>query len=133
MPASRMAHHRRPLDDRLLTMRDVIDAQLESLDGRRLARVADVEAEWRADGSLHLIAMAVGPEAQLGALSSRLRGLLHRLLGGRLDHRIGMDQVEEVGPTVRLRQRADDYELNGADRWLIDHLLRFIPGNGRHD
>lgn len=112
-------------------MRDVVDAQLESLDGRRLARVADVEAEWRPDGTLHLVSMTVGPEAQLGALSSRLRRLTHRLLGGRFDHAIPMGDVEEVGPTVQLRHSAERYGLDGADRWLIEHLLRFIPGNGR--
>jgi hypothetical protein len=127
---ARWSHRRRP-DDRLLTMRDMVDAQLESSDGHRLGRVADIEARAAADGSLEVVALLVGPEAQLGALSGRLRGLLHRLLGGRFDHRIDFAEIEEVGPTVKLRQRADVYGLDGMDHWLIDHLLRFIPGSGR--
>jgi hypothetical protein len=120
-------------DDRLLTLRDMIDAQLESLDGRRLGRVADLDAEWDDRGELRITALLVGPEAQIGALSSRLRQLLHRLLKGRFDHRIDIAEVEEVGPTVRLRQRSEAYALDGADRWLMDHLLHWIPGNGRDD
>ncbi len=125
--------HRRHADDRLLTMRDMIDAQLESADGHKLGRVADIEARRAADGTLLVVALLLGPEAQLGAVSARVRGLLSRLVKGRFDHRIDVAEIEEVGPTVKLRQRADAYGLDGADRWLIDHVLRFIPGNGKDD
>ncbi len=114
-----------------MTMRDMIDAQIESADGRKLGRVADIETRRAADGTLHAAALLLGPEAQLGAVSARLRGLLSRLLKGRFDHRIDVAEIEEVGPTVKLRQRADAYGLDGADRWLIEHVLRFIPGNGK--
>jgi hypothetical protein len=114
-----------------MTMRDMVDAQVESLDGRKLGRVADLEGSIGADGTLRIVALLLGPEAQLGAVSARLRKLLHGRLKGRFDHRIEVEEVEEVGPTVKLRQPADAYGLDGMDRWLVDHLLRFIPGNGK--
>ena len=131
--ARRGPRHRQHPDLRLLAMRDIVDSQLESLDGRRLGRVADLECAWAADGSLRFISMLVGPEAQAGAVWSRLRQWLHRLLKGRFEHAIPLTEAEELGPTVRLAQRAEAYHLDGADRWLNRHVLRFIPGNGRED
>lgn len=116
--------------ERLLTMRDVIDGQLESADGRRLARVADAEAEWRADGSLWVTDLLVGPEAHLGRVGTPLRSLGQRLLRGRFEHRIPVSEVEELGPTVRLKGRSSDYPLQGMDDWIVRRILRFIPGNG---
>jgi hypothetical protein len=117
--------------ERLLTMRDVIDGQLEAVDGRRLARVADAEAEWRDDGSLWVTDLLVGPEAHLGRVWEPLRGAGHRLLRGRHEHRIPVTEVEELGPTVRLAGRSDRYPLQGMDDWIVERVLRFIPGNGR--
>ena len=117
--------------ERLLTMRDLIDGQLESVDGWRLARVADAEAEWRDDGSLWVTDLLVGPEAHLGRVGVPLRRLGHRLFGGRFEHRIPVGEVEELGPTVRLAGRSDAYPLQGMDDWIVRRILRFIPGNGR--
>lgn len=123
--------HRHHPDLRSLAMRDIVDSQLESLDRRRIGRVADLEIDWAEDGSLRLVSILVGPEAQAGAVWGRLRHGLHRLLKGRFEHAIPMTEVEELGPTIRLTQRAEAYHLDGADRWLDRHVLRFIPGNGR--
>ena len=117
-------------EERLLTMRDLIDGQLESSDGWRLARVADAEAEWRADGSLWVTDLLVGPEANLGRVANLLQRIGQRVFRGRLDHRISAREVEELGPTVRLRGKAAEYPLHDIDDWLIKHILRFIPGSG---
>ncbi len=114
-----------------LVMRDILDAQLESADGRRMGRVGDVEAEWREDGSLHLVNLVVGPAVLAGRISGRLRGPVGRLLSGRMEHRIPVAEIEELGPTVRLRRPARDYSIGGAEEWVAKHILRFIPGNGR--
>jgi CBS domain-containing protein len=58
--------------------RDVVDHQVVDLDGRRVARVADVEFK-REDGRLRLIAVDIGlatlaRRLGLGALARRLRG-----------------------------------------------------------
>ena len=112
-------------------MRDIADGQLETADGKKVGRVADVRAYWRQDGTLVLTHLLVGPEALGGRVSSRLRRPLHRLLRGRFDHRIALGDVAEVGVNVKLRRRAAEYRHLGSDRWIVDKLLRFIPGSGR--
>ena len=116
--------------DCLLAMGDIMDMQLESSDGRPSGRVADIEAELRDDGALVLTQLVVGPEALSGRVASRLRPLAHRLLRGRFDHRIPVTEIEDVGPTVRLRGTAEDYGLGRSDRWIAEHILRLIPGSG---
>lgn len=118
-------------DDRTLVMRDIVDAQLVTLDGRRVGRAADLEAELGADGRLILRRIVLGPEAHAGRISAVLGGWLHRLLGGRFEHEIDLSELEEVGPVLHLRRRASEYDLGGTDEWIMDHLLRWIPGNGR--
>lgn len=114
-----------------LLMRDVMDGQLESSDRRRIGRVGDLEAELAADGRLRITAILVGPQVLLGRLSYRLRGPAGRLLRGRFLQRVPIDDVEEVGPTVRLRRSAEEYPTARGDTWVAERILRFIPGSGR--
>lgn len=117
--------------DRTLAMRDIADGLLEAADGRKLGRVADLEAEWREDGSLVLTHLLIGPQALAGRVASRLRPLARRVFRDRFEHRVPIAEVEELGPTVRLRGTAGTYDVGRADVWVVDHILRFIPGNGR--
>jgi hypothetical protein len=71
-----------------LGMGDIMDQQLESADGRMIGRVADIEVEWRKDGSLVLTHLLLGPEALVGRVAEYMRPLAHRLLGGRFERRI---------------------------------------------
>src|SRR5829696_9045 len=114
-----------------LLVRDVMDSQLESSDGRRIGRVGDLEAELSPDGRLRVTAVLVGPQVLLGRLSFRLREPADRLLRGRFLQRVAIEEVEETGPTVRLRGRADDYTTDRGDRWVAERVLRYIPGHGR--
>jgi hypothetical protein len=111
-------------------MRDIVDGQLETIDDRRVGRVADLFGEWRPDGTLVLTDIVVGPEALARRVAGWLGVLVGRLFGGHHDHRIPLSEVEEVGPTVRLRGKRSDYSLSGADDWIVDHIIRFIPGGG---
>ncbi len=117
-------------DRRILAMRDLVDSQLLSLDAKQLARAADLEAEWGPDGRAVVRSIAFGPEAHLGRLPGPFGRLGGRLLRGRFEHRIDISEVEEIGPTLRLRGRAEGYDVGGLDRALIRWLLRFIPGSG---
>lgn len=117
------------MDEDRLAMRDILDGQLEAEDGREIGRVDDVVVEWRADGSLVLTRLVTGPQALAGRLSSRLRSAARFLLRDRFDHEIAVDQITEIGPTVKLRGKAVDYAPGRTDQWIVDHLVRFIPGH----
>jgi hypothetical protein len=112
----------------LLLMRDIMDGQLETRDGREIGRVDDVVATFRSDGCLVLTDLVTGPEALACRVSSRLAPIVHALLRGRFEHRIPLAEVEEIGPTLKLR--GSEYATGTAEQWLTDHLLRFIPGSG---
>ncbi len=118
-------------EEQLLVMRDFMDSQLETSDKRHIGRVADIEAEWRDDGRLVLVNIVTGPEALTGRVASHLRPIARFLLRGRFEHHIPLSDVENVGPTLRLRKKAKDYSVGQSDRWIADHILRWIPGNGR--
>lgn len=119
------------MDDELLAMRDLIDERLLAPDGRAVARVAGLDAEWRANGELVLTAMAVGPEELASRVSRRLRRPAGALLRGKFEHRIPMTEIAEIGLDIKLRSDPTRYGVGTADGWVFDHLLRFIPGSGR--
>lgn len=71
--------------DEVLLCRDVLDTQVVDLDGHRVARVADVALDRRADGSLHVVGVDVG----IGRLLARFG--IHR--DGALDRFIDWDDL----------------------------------------
>ncbi len=115
---------------RTLFMRDIVDGQLRTREGRRIGRVADVEVEWTARG-LFLRQMVLGPEAHTSRVSGRLADLMTRLFKGRYEHGLSVGEIEEIGPNVMLKQTADKYDVGDADGWIRDHIFRFIPGSDK--
>jgi hypothetical protein len=39
--------------------------------------------------------------------------------------------VKKFGPTLHLRGKAEQYDIGQSDRWIAEHILRWIPGSGR--
>ena len=117
-------------DDLTFSVADIIDNQLETSDKIEIGRVADIEGEWRDDGQLVLTNLVTGPQALAGRVSSRLRPIFRFFLRDRFEHRIPIKEVENFGPTLHLRGRAADYPVGQSDRWIADHILRWIPGSG---
>lgn len=113
-----------------LVMRDMMDAQLETSDRRKIGRVADIEAEWRGDGKLVLTAIITGPQALAGRVSEHLRPIARFLLRDHFDHSIPIDEVEKVGPTLYLKGKAENYSVGQSDQWIASHILRWLPGSG---
>jgi hypothetical protein len=111
-------------------MRDIVDGQLRTREGRRIGRVAEIEAEWTPRG-LILRRLILGPEAHASRVWGRLADGLHRLLGGRYEHSIDVSEIEEIGPNVMLKQTADAYDVGDTDAWIRDHIFRFIPGSDK--
>ena len=116
--------------DHIFSIRDIIDSQLETRDDVEISRVADIEAELRADGKLELTHLMVGPQALAGRVASPLRSLFRFLLRDRFEYRIAISDVEHFGPTLRLKGRARDYEIGQSERWIAKHILHWIPGSG---
>ncbi|MDQ6661266.1 MAG: hypothetical protein M3Z24_09910 [Chloroflexota bacterium] len=119
------------VDEQHLSLRDIIDSQLETRDHIEISRVDDVEAELRDDGSLVLSVLVTGPQALAGRVATPLRFLLRSILRDRFEHRIPLFDVKNFGPTLRLSGTAKDYPTGKSDPWIADHILRWIPGNGR--
>jgi hypothetical protein len=117
--------------DRLQVMRDIVDMQLTTDDDRQIGRVADVAVTWSEDGALVLQALATGPEALFGRIGQPMRRLAHLLLRGRFEHEIPLGEVKDFDQGIALRGRAADYPSGQSERWIADHILRWIPGNGR--
>ena len=117
-------------EQRTLFMRDIVDGQLRTREGRRIGRVADVEVEWTPRG-LYLREMQLGPEAHASRVAGWLGRLIHRMLHGRKEHHISITEVEEIGPNVMLKQTADAYDVGKADDWIRDRIFRFIPGSDK--
>ena len=125
--SERGADANQPSPPRTLLLRDIVDGQLRTREGRRIGRVADVEIEWSDDG-LYLRRLVLGPEAHLGRVWSRLGSLAARFLHGRFEHSIDASQIEEIGPNVMLRDTADAYDTGGLDDVIRRYIFRFIPG-----
>jgi hypothetical protein len=111
-------------------MRDLMDSQLLTADGIKIGRADDIEGEWREDGALILTYVQTGPQALAGRVGPRLRPLARWIFRDRFDHRIPLSEVLDAGPTLRLRGEAATYVVGRSDRWIADHILRFIPGSG---
>jgi sporulation protein YlmC with PRC-barrel domain len=113
----------------LLAMHDIADGQLQSSDDRRLGRVTDILCQHQDDGSLKATALGLGPEACLRRISSRLGRRAHGLFKGRFERSVEIGEVVEFGPTLRLRDKADAYNVHDGDIWAA-HVIRFVPGSG---
>ena len=116
--------------DDIFSIADILDSQLETSDKKNIGRVADIEAVWREDGTLVLIELITGPQALAGRVARPLRALFQRLLRNRFEQHISLSEVEEFGPTLHLHGKATEYPVGQSDRWLADHVLRWLPGSG---
>ena len=108
--------------DDIFSVADILDSQLETRDKKNIGRFADIEAEWREDGTLVLTELITGPQALAGRVAKPLRSFFQRLLHNRFEQRISLAEVEEFGPTLCLHGNAKEYPVGQSDRW--------IPGSG---
>ena len=114
----------------IFSIRDIIDSQLETHDAIEIGRVADIKAELRADGKLVLTSLVSGPQTLAGRVGRPLKSCFRFLLHDRFEQEIAINEVESFGPTLRLRGKAADYAVGQSEKWIADHILRWIPGNG---
>lgn len=118
-----------PEENQRPIMRDIMDALLVSRDGRKIGRVADIEAEWHEGGRLILTSIVTGPQALICRFDPRLRAFARFLFRDRFEHRIPLSEIQKIDSAeVHLRGEANDYEVGQSERWLAEHLFRWIPG-----
>lgn len=116
--------------DDIFSARDILDSQLETSDHVEIGRVADVAVELQKDGTLVLTHIITGPQALAGRVSLRLKALFRFVLRDHFEHRIPMSEIKEFGPTLYLRGKAEQYAVGQSERWIANHILRWIPGSG---
>lgn len=114
----------------LHVMRDIVDIQMVSADGKEIGRVADIAGEMGADGSVELTDILTGPEALTGRLGTFLRPVAKRILHGRFEASIPLTELKTKGLVLRLKQDADAYRVGDSEGWIVEYILRFIPGSG---
>jgi hypothetical protein len=114
----------------LHVMRDIVDIQMVSADGKEIGRVADIAGEMGADGSVELTEILTGPEALTGRLGTFLRPAAKFILHGRFEASIPLTELKTKGLVLRLKQDADAYRPGDSEGWIVEHILRFIPGSG---
>jgi sporulation protein YlmC with PRC-barrel domain len=112
---------------------DLLDRQLVDVDGRPMGKVDDLELVPAADGRLHVTALLTGP----GALGPRLGGRLGewtvatwrrlRADSGSRPARVPFGEVTDITAAVHLGRR-DDGGTQGLERWLLEHVVRRLPG-----
>jgi hypothetical protein len=109
----------------------LVDERLRAPDGRSVARVAGLSASWEADGSLMLTDLLVGPQELACRVWRGLHGPARALFRDRFEHRIPITQIDRIELDIHLRSDPGRFGVGTADAWVRDHILRFIPGNGR--
>ena len=114
----------------LHVMRDIVDIQMVSADSKEIGRVADIAGEMGVDGSVELTDILTGPEALTGRLGTFLRPVAKRILHGRFEASIPLTELKTKGLILRLKQDADAYRVGDSEAWIVEHILRFIPGSG---
>lgn len=116
--------------DDVFSVRDILDSQLETSDHIEIGRVADITVEVYDDGTVVLTHVITGPQALAGRVNLRLKPLFRFVLRDRFEHAIPMSELKEFGPTLYLHGKAKQYAVGQSERWIADHILRWIPGSG---
>jgi hypothetical protein len=117
-------------------MRDVLDKLLLDRDDLPVGRADGLIL---VTGTDHSQPRLTHIESGASTLARRLRPTLatsmhrfYRRIGIRWRRpiRIEWSNVESVGKELKLKFGGEDSPLTARERWLRDHLIRRIPGNG---
>lgn len=105
---------------------NVLDHQLLDSDDRRCGKVDDIALEGGPGEALEMVAILCGPGVWRGRAG--LIGRVAAWLGGGGRVRIPWEEVVEVDSHVKLRKRAEEYELGRGDDRLRPYIAK-IPGS----
>jgi sporulation protein YlmC with PRC-barrel domain len=105
---------------------NLLDHQLLDAEGRRCGKVDDIVLEGAPGGDIEMVAILSGPGVWRGRAG--LIGRVAAWLGGGGRVRIPWDEVDQVGPHVKLRKRAEELGLGRGDDRLRPYIEK-IPGS----
>lgn len=124
---------------KLRLIRDVLDKLLVDCDGVPLGRVDGIVLVIGGKDSRPRVAQI---ESGLATLARRLNARFARALHWcvrtaglrwRRPIRISWSEIELLGKELKLDVSAKNSRLLARERWLRDHIIRRIPGNGVKD
>src|ERR1043166_7485159 len=121
---------------KLRLIRDVLDKLLVDRDGVPLGRVDGIVLIIGGENSCPRVAQIESGIATLARrLNARFARALHRIVnkigfGWRRPIRIAWSEIESLGKEVKLDVRAESSRLLERERWVRDHVIRRIPGQG---
>jgi sporulation protein YlmC with PRC-barrel domain len=121
---------------KLHLIRDVLDKLLVDRDGIPLGRVDGIVLLISAEQAQpRIIQIECGMKTLLQRLSTRWTQRIQRIsrrLGWRWRAPVHVDwsNIYEIGKELTLNVRGEDSKLLASERWLRDHVIRQIPGNG---
>ncbi len=112
----------------------LLDRQVIHPDGTEVCKVDDLELTPAADGTLHVTAILVGPQA----LGPRLRGRIGRwctAVAERLSPsddpgpgRLPVGRLTHIGPALTVTPGPE--HVHSLEDWTRDHFITRIPGAG---
>jgi hypothetical protein len=107
-------------------LRDLLDHELQDVDGVSCGMVDDLEIRHGDDG-LEILALLVGPGAWQPRLPALPRLIARRVLGHRRV-RVPIAEVATIAEVITLRSRATELGLGIADRRVGGRLARWSRG-----
>jgi len=116
--------------------RDVLDKLLVDRDDVPVGRVDGIVLLIGAEQPQpRVIQIECGMKTLLQRLSTRWAQRTHRIsrrLGWRWRTPVHLDwsKIADIGKELTLNIRGEDSQLLASERWLRDHIIRHIPGNG---
>lgn len=113
----------------------LLDRRVVDADGEPVGRVDDLAFDRAGDGGPRLVSILMGPEA----LGARLGGVLGGIVAGAGRLRpdgagppeVAIDDLDEVGPEVRLKAHRDELPFPRSEAWVREHVIGRIPGATR--
>ncbi|MBV9925715.1 MAG: hypothetical protein JOZ96_11910 [Acidobacteria bacterium] len=115
-------------DEFLDLVRQVLDHEVVDSNNLPCGMVDDLEVSGGPGGELRVTALLVGAGAWTRRLPSGFEGLA-AFIFGRQQTRVPWSEVETVTERVKLRSRAEELGLGGADRKAAK-ILEKVPGSG---
>jgi hypothetical protein len=126
-----------PRPQKLHLIRDVLDKLLVDRDNIPLGRVDGIVLLVRGEHAQpHVVQIECGIATLLRRLSNRFAKLVQRIrrrlgLHWRRSVRIDWSRIDQIGRTqLTLDICAEESALLARERWLRDHIIKRIPGNG---